>query len=103
MKKIIVSILLIIILFIVGFYLYNENNKQNEIKKELLPLAEDYFDKYVSTNTTSNTYIVTLEDLKKAPDNYNLKKINCKDAKVSFVVNYKTAKIIKKTVELNCN
>lgn len=102
MKKMIVCIIIIILIGIIGFYLYNENKQKEILKKEIIPLAEDYFDKYVSTNTSSNTYIITLKDLKEKNE-YDLSKFsNCKDIKVSFVVHYKTAKIIKNEVELNC-
>ena len=110
MKKIIGIIVVIVIIVVVAlgvFFVYNQKEANKSLENEITPLAEDYFDKYMSTNESSNMYTVTLADLKEANENgesYDLSKLDgCKDdTSVTLTINYGTGKITKTEVELNC-
>lgn len=107
MKKIKIIIFIIIIVVTLafgGFYFYSKEQNNKELEKNIIPIAKDYFDKYMSTNTSSNTYKVTLEDLKNAPETYDLTKFSScnNDTFVDLVIDFKEGKIIKTIVKLNC-
>ncbi len=110
MKKLIGAIIVIAILvLVVGgvFFLYNKEQNNKELENVIEPLAKDYFDKYMSANTGSNTYTVTLKDLEEANkngENYDLSKFkNCRDtSSVDVTIDYKTGKVKKTEVKLEC-
>ena len=110
MKKVIGAIIVIVILaLVVGgvFFLYNEEQGNKELEDTIKPLAEDYFDKYMSINESSNAYTVTLKDLKEANENgedYDLSKLNkCSDeTSVTITIDYRTGKVKKSEVKLDC-
>lgn len=106
-KVIIVIVLVIVIAGVGAFYFYNKQETNKNLENELTPMAEDYFDNYMSANTGSNIYEVTLADLKKANEedaNYDLSKFNkCEDdSTVKITIDYSTGKVTKTEVELNC-
>ena len=110
MKKVVGAIIVLVILaLVVGgvFLFYNKEQNNKELENAITPLAEDYFDKYMSANTVSNTYTVTLEDLKSANKNgeeYDLSKLNkCSDkTSVDITIDYKTGKVKQTKVKLDC-
>ena len=103
-KIIIFIIIIVATLAFGGFYFYSKEQNNKELEKIIVPIAEDYFDKYISTNTGSNTYKISLKDLREAPDVYDLTKFSsCKDdTSIDVVIDYKTGKVVKTIVELNC-
>ena len=110
MKKVIGFIIVIIILATVGFiafFMYQKEQTYKSLEKDITEYAEDYFDKYMSTNASSNMYKVTLADLKKANKedaDYNLKSFDkCEDdTAVTLTINFQNGKVKKSEVELNC-
>ena len=90
-----------------ALYFYNKTEEEKSLKNELTPIAEDYFDNYMSVNTGSNIYEVTLEDLRRVNEDdadYDLSKFtDCEDdSAVKITIDYSTGKVTKTEVELNC-
>ncbi len=106
--KIIIAIVVVIIIVAVGgFYFYNKEVEAQSLESEFIPMAEDYFEDYVSVNTVSNIYEVTLGDLRDANEedtDYDLSNFNdCEDdSTVKITIDYGTGKITDTEVELNC-
>ena len=106
--KIIIIIVLVVVIAGAGvFYFYTQDKKNESLENEFVPMAEDYFENYMSANTGSNIYEVTLDDLKKANENdadYDLSKFdNCNnDSLAKITIDYNTGKVTKTEVELNC-
>lgn len=110
MGKMKIIIIIIIVLVVAGagaFYFYNKEEANKDLENDIIPLAEDYFDNYMSANTGSNIYEVTLADLRKAVEenvDYDLSEFSdCEDdSSVKLTIDYGTGKVIKTEVELNC-
>lgn len=104
MKKIIgvIIVLIIIGLFCVNIYMKNQNN--GELENSLKPIVEDYFEKYMNVNSSKNIYKITLQDLRKYSNEYDLQKFsNCsKQSYVNITIDYKTGKILKYESQLDC-
>lgn len=105
-KGIIIIIVLIIIIGIIAFYFYNKEEVSKNLENEIIPIAKDYFQNYMSANTGSNIYEVTLADLKQAKEEagYDLSKFKtCKDdSSVKITIDYNTGKVKKTEVDLKC-
>lgn len=101
--------LIIIFIIIILLALFIKNNKDTKkIESQMRKASEDYYEKYISINDNTNTYIVTLEMLEtanKQGENYNLKGLEkCKKqtTQSKITVNFKNGKAKKIEVELNC-
>lgn len=106
-KVIVVIVLIIIVGGASAFYIFNKTETNRKLENKLTPLAEDYFQNYMSANTGSNIYEVTLKDLKKANEedaNYDLSIFSkCQDdTTVKITIDYNTGKVTKTETELNC-
>ena len=67
-----IIVLVVLVGGIIGFLIV-DNQKNQKIDKAMKKAALDYFDKYVSVTSSSLGNRITLEELKKAPEDYNLK------------------------------
>lgn len=102
--------LIIVILIVLGVlaFLIIDNNNQKNMKKALKAPMLDYFDKYVSVNSTATSYKVTLKMLKEANKNgekYNLKSLSkCDEDKTyaTITIDFSTGKVMHTEYKLNC-
>ena len=107
-KKPVIIVIVLLILLILGYFLFLKNNSDKTLEKKLKKASADYFEKYMSTNDTTSTYLVTLDMLKNANnqgENYDLKGLEkCKNKSTlsKITVNYNNGKPKKIEVELNC-
>ena len=109
-KVTLIIVLVIVILAIVGAFLFLQNNESHNQKLEdkMATASRDYFEKYVSANDSASVYQVTLEDLEEANKNgeeYDLKGLEKCDKTKTFAditINYQNGKAKKTQVELKC-
>ena len=104
----ILMLILIVLLFALGIFLFKENKTSN-LEKDFSGFAKDYFNNYMSIGTGANAYKVSLKMLKETNDegltDYDLKKFNsCNESKTYAMVSfdYKTGKATKAEITLNC-
>ena len=105
----IIVAVIIVIVAIIGFVVYGktEQNLQAE-EKRMRVAAKDYFNKYMSSNESTQVYEVTLDMLEEANKNgedYNLQGLeNCDKTKTvaKITINYQNGKPKKAEVTLEC-
>ena len=106
-NEIIIGII-IVILLLAGYFLFIKNGSDKTLENKLKKASTDYFEKYMSTNDTTSTYVVTLDMLKNANsqgENYDLKgleKCKAQSTRSRITINYNDGKPKKVEVELNC-
>ena len=109
-KRILIIIVVLLIVsgvFLLSFNQFNKNNEDNKLSKKMESASQDYFEKYISANDSTNVYTVTLEDLNKvsSTENYDLKGLeNCNKSltKAEITINYKTGKPKNTKIKLKC-
>ena len=107
-KGVIVLIILIVIGLVVGYFLYTKNDSNKKLEDKIEVASVDYFEKYMSTNDSASTYVVTLDMLQDAnnkAESYGLSGLeNCQtDSTLARItINYKTGKPKNIEVELKC-
>lgn len=100
--------IIIVILLLAGYFLFIKNGSDKTLENKLKKASTDYFEKYMSTNDTTSTYVVTLDMLKNANsqgENYDLKgleKCKAQSTRSRITINYNDGKPKKVEVELNC-
>ena len=105
---IIVGIIMIIVVLLAGYFLFIKNGSDKTLENKLKKASTDYFEKYMSTNDTTSTYVVTLDMLKSANsqgEDYDLKgleKCKAQSTRSRITINYNDGKPKKVEVELNC-
>ena len=105
MNKIGKIIVLIVILAIGGYFIYNQLNNKNNYESIIKKYSEDYFTKYISINESQSTYKITLNDLENSSENYDLKSLNKCDKEKTYAnvtVDFKTGNPKKVEVQLKC-
>ena len=106
--KIVLTLILVIILLAAAYLIILKNNSSKNLENKLEKSSIDYFEKYMSTNDSTSTYIVTLDMLKNANkqgENYDLNGLEkCKTQSTlsRITINYNDGKPKKVEVELNC-
>ena len=104
---IIIILLLVVCLFFVIWFWINKSNTE-KLEKLMEKPVLDYFEKYVSVNSGSSAYKVTLGMLKEANqegEKYNLAKLtNCSNEKTYGIVSidFATGKITDTKIKINC-
>lgn len=109
-KVVLIIIFIVVILGVIGTYLFLQNNesKNNELENKMATASRDYFEKYVSANDSVNVYKITLKDLEEANkqgeeyDLSGLEKCDKINTFASVTINYKNGKAKKSQVELKC-
>ena len=100
--------IIIVILLLAGYFLFIKNGSDKTLENKLKKASTDYFEKYMSTNDTTSTYVVTLDMLKSANsqgEDYDLKgleKCKAQSTRSRITINYNDGKPKKVEVELNC-
>lgn len=104
LKILIIIVLVLVVIGLGGLYiLYSSEMKSME--KVMNESARDYYTNYMSSNTGSSAYKVTLEDLKNAEGDYNLTKLNSCNAKTTVAtvnINYSNGKVTSVASKLDC-
>lgn len=102
-------IILILIISSLVYYFLIRNNVQNKFLKNKIKVAStDYFEKYMSTNDSASTYVVTLDMLRNANnqgekyDLNGLEKCSKQSTQARITIDYNNGKPKKVEVELNC-
>ncbi len=105
---IIISIVILIAIAIVGYFFITSNQNNKNLEKKMITASTSYFEDYMSTNSSSSVYIVTLDMLNKANeegDEYDLKgleKCSKQTTLTRITIDFNTGKAAKTEVELNC-
>ena len=108
-KNIIIGLIATIIVLLITFLL----NKGKIITKDaletkMIEFSKNYYEKYMSINDNTNEYIVTLdmlENANKQGEKYDLKGLEkCKKqtTQSKIIIDFKSKKLKKIEVELNC-
>ena len=103
--KIIIILLIVVVLCGLGYYLFFSTKNEKVLKDKMIKASRDYFEKYMSVNDSTYSYVVTLSMLENAEEKYDLKgleKCNKNTTKAELIINYNTGKPKKVKVELNC-
>ncbi len=104
----IVGIIVLAIIIIIGIVFITKGGTDKIIENKMKKASADYFRKYMSTNASMSTYIVTLDMLKSAnikDEDYDLKgleKCNSSATLSRITVDYKTGEPKNIEVELKC-
>ncbi len=106
-KRIILIILTICVVVFIGINVFNKNKVSDNLSNKLSTASQQYFEKYVSANDSTNMYTVTLKNLNDVKDaeNYDLKGLeNCNETqtKAEITINYKTGKPKNIKTKLKC-
>ncbi len=104
----IIIIILIMLVTILGYLFFVQNKVDKKLENKIETASIDYFEKYMSTNDSASTYVVTLDMLINANnngENYNLtglEKCNKQSTLSRITINYNNGQPKKVEVELNC-
>ena len=108
-KKGVAGLIIVIVLVLASLAVITiDNNNQKVMRGALKVPALDYFDKYVSVNSTSTSYKVTLKMLKEANqsgEKYKLKPLSkCDEEKTyaTITIDFSTGKVTHTDLKLNC-
>ncbi len=107
-KTLIIITIIIILILAAVYFLITSNNSNKHLEEKLEKASIDYFEKYMSTNDSASSYVVTLEMLREANnqgETYDLKGLEkCKNQSTlsRITINYNNGKPKKVEVELNC-
>lgn len=103
------TIILIGIIVVVGalgyYFINNKANDNTELSNKIKVASADYFEKYISVNSATSIYKITLDTLENSAEEYDLSGLeNCDREKTyaNVTVNFKNGEAKEIEVKLSC-